>query len=1154
MLDSLKAAVEMRDQYEYYESDQEDEPDEEELRFQREFEAQLGLSFGDDSGQMSRPSSRRPSPDPDDNDEVDLEGLLEDIDDKTPVARRPKAKPASRRPSPKPDSEESASRHEAVPDSPVLRQPEPQRASNPYEDIVNEPEPRASRARSRTPPVAESTDPARAAPQSRPASRQESQPPSRRGTPPSMDVDNPQSHRNTPPLSDTDPASQSGSTTQEKPVDAVVNRRTKMLQLFGSKASLHDDQPEADAPQGRRSGPSSPQVDSRVGSRAATPPLMQDPLATHGFSEQDAGRGASAEPRLSSKSPAPSSGGDLDSLLQPKPKRKLGRPKGKAAPDEALTGHPSFESRTPPKERDTPEAASPPPLPPSQPGSPRPESVSAGALPMFDEEDSGGLDDLLGDNSAPAKPAPQAPASAQPRVEPKEDSDDGLPDFLSGRDQPRARRGDPKPPAPDPAKRSSLASLGFSDDEVPPDSPMESPMDRSMDPPLFSANAPPTPREAPNQATQRPSMQVDTSAPSYPIPLSQPPASQNSPAGSSAAGINQSPSGTPLGDTNLDDLLAARAKPQGRRLSRAKAKALAQSGSPQAKASMKAPQTSAALTPGLQSVGSTALPTGGTPSVISSSQPGAAVPDRLLADQQALAGHHEGRQTFSFSDMMQLKSGAQSAAENAGPTQTLDPRTQAVLAQALEPPTSPDKNLLLNLHQSAPYPQTVPPFPPMSMAPSSDVLQKFAYSEAKVRQLELQLQEQEQRWHQRMTESKMQWDAEKERMEHSCKRMESELDRLKDVHSADMRHLNENKAMMLQNFELEKDTARRDERRKAEVEIERVKADAARDLEDQRLQHERAVKIIREQSDLENESVKKSFQGVAQLDSLMSKVQGSAEEVEKMSRKVEADKVMEHNLRERQLVIREQNVQELESRLKAQTKEVEEQRRRMTELMTSMKEKQVDERTDLSLERDRLEAEHRRLEELQITLRDSDRSAKEQLRHSWAKLEDEKRSFHTEKVRFESDMSAQKEEMEARQRRIQHEVDRIKLMHDQVETARANSSNRIRESEIMIAGERRCLMNDLEIFEEKKRTVTDELEKLQIDRKALDEERKCFDEERLAVGQMALVVQQRSADMAQVSAEVGNAKEELERLRQQLASERSMQSSEMEAEDNANTC
>merc|ERR1719478_582833 len=65
--------------------------------------------------------------------------------------------------------------------------------------------------------------------------------------------------------------------------------------------------------------------------------------------------------------------------------------------------------------------------------------------------------------------------------------------------------------------------------------------------------------------------------------------------------------------------------------------------------------------------------------------------------------------------------------------------------------------------------------PPLAAAPSADLLSKLAYSEAKVRQLELQLEDCDQVWAQRLSNAKQQSEAEHERMELQCHRLEGEL-------------------------------------------------------------------------------------------------------------------------------------------------------------------------------------------------------------------------------------------------------------------------------------------------------------------------------------------------------------------------------------------
>lgn len=78
-------------------------------------------------------------------------------------------------------------------------------------------------------------------------------------------------------------------------------------------------------------------------------------------------------------------------------------------------------------------------------------------------------------------------------------------------------------------------------------------------------------------------------------------------------------------------------------------------------------------------------------------------------------------------------------------------------------------------------------------------------------------------------------------------------------------------------------------------------------------------------------------------------------------------------------------------------------------------------------------------------------------------------------VTVDADQNQRKEELELRERRLEQEEQRLKALHQQVETARLNAARRIRETEATVANERRCLMNDLEVFEEKRRIVVEEV-------------------------------------------------------------------------------
>jgi len=437
-------------------------------------------------------------------------------------------------------------------------------------------------------------------------------------------------------------------------------------------------------------------------------------------------------------------------------------------------------------------------------------------------------------------------------------------------------------------------------------------------------------------------------------------------------------------------------------------------------------------------------------------------------------------------------------------------------------------------------------FPPLATAPSADLLSKLAYSDAKVKQLELQLEDQEQRSQQRLQDGKQQADAEHERMELQCGRFEQELDRAKDIHAGDLRHLNESKQLVLQNFEMEKEAVRREERRRAQLELEKLRMDHSAELEDVRRKHERSLMIAQQQAEMEAESLRRSSGGEEQLARLVQQVQGAVFEVEKSSKQVHTDKSLEWQARERQLEARERNVREMETRLSSQNKEVEDQRRKVSELVRHMEDSQTDDRTALASERERLTAEHARLLELQRTVRENDRNNKESLKHGWSQFEDEKRTHVEEQLRVEGDLQSRKDEIELQERHSRQDDDRLKTLNSKIETARQNAARRIRETETTIAGERRCLMSDLEVFEEKRRVFASEVVKLESERQQFEGDKASFEDEVKNVGMMAAEVQRKSEELNKVHVDIGAERNEMQRFRDQLQEERQAQGSELD--------
>lgn len=428
----------------------------------------------------------------------------------------------------------------------------------------------------------------------------------------------------------------------------------------------------------------------------------------------------------------------------------------------------------------------------------------------------------------------------------------------------------------------------------------------------------------------------------------------------------------------------------------------------------------------------------------------------------------------------------------------------------------------------------------------TELLGQLATSEARRKHLELQLEDCEQRGLQRLTELRQQHDAECVRLEFDCRKMQSELDRQREVNVGEQRRWRDAKQRLTQDSEVGKEAARREERRRLQLELEEEQQKHELQLEEEQRRHERAMSLAQQQVELEAESLRRAHVGEHQLSKLVEQVQTSVAEVQRMGTRMSSDWSLEWAVRERQLEAREKNVRDMEAGLSSQSKQLEDQRRRVEELLRHMEDSQVDDRSALGLERERLEAEHQRLLELQQAVREADRNNREGLRHSWSQLQDERHSFQQERMRQEGELQVRKETLEQQQRSVRQEVEHLRAVHAQIETVRQNAAGRVRETEATISSERRNLMHDVEVFEEKRRLHAAEREKLEADRRSLVKDKDHLEHEKASVGHMAAEVQVKSGELRHLHNQVAGARSELQALRGRLQEERAAQGSELE--------
>lgn len=129
---------------------------------------------------------------------------------------------------------------------------------------------------------------------------------------------------------------------------------------------------------------------------------------------------------------------------------------------------------------------------------------------------------------------------------------------------------------------------------------------------------------------------------------------------------------------------------------------------------------------------------------------------------------------------------------------------------------------------------------------------------------------------------------------------------------------------------------------------------------------------------------------------------------------------------------------------------------------------------------------------------------------------------------------------------MQQEVEHLKVMHAQIESSRQTAARRVREIEATIANERRGLMHELELFEERRRGFATEAAQLEADRQNYVEERNTLEAEVQSVNQMAAEAQKKSQELRQLHRQVAEARDEIDLLRGQLQEERTAQGTELE--------
>lgn len=120
-------------------------------------------------------------------------------------------------------------------------------------------------------------------------------------------------------------------------------------------------------------------------------------------------------------------------------------------------------------------------------------------------------------------------------------------------------------------------------------------------------------------------------------------------------------------------------------------------------------------------------------------------------------------------------------------------------------------------------------------------------------------------------------------LELQCRYLESELEKskarwavgfslLQELRASDERDFGEQKRRLAQGHRTEQEEAVREERRKVQMEMEKVKSDHRMELEELKRQHDRALAIVRQQADAEADNLRRAQSGEQHLTRLVEQV------------------------------------------------------------------------------------------------------------------------------------------------------------------------------------------------------------------------------------------------------------------------------------------
>eukprot|EP00916_Digyalum_oweni_P025759 GHVL01042399.1.p1 GENE.GHVL01042399.1~~GHVL01042399.1.p1 ORF type:complete len:640 (+),score=148.48 GHVL01042399.1:902-2821(+) len=417
--------------------------------------------------------------------------------------------------------------------------------------------------------------------------------------------------------------------------------------------------------------------------------------------------------------------------------------------------------------------------------------------------------------------------------------------------------------------------------------------------------------------------------------------------------------------------------------------------------------------------------------------------------------------------------------------------------------------------------------------------------QAAARKFAAELQDRESVFQRQLAIRESDWASQKQQLQQSERRLEEEISRIKILHVEELRQVKDSKAkgerMLLSEFEVKLETARTAALRDKET----LEVQFSNEKDQLRREHENNLQTHNAASEKELAGLKRQLHEQMRIGELMGKIQQSAQQVDDIHRKFDSARGFEESQRLSQLDEREKSLKDMEKKLTAHQQDIDDQRKRLTQLIGDFDSQSKDHRDSSDSQNQRLQTEHTRLIQLQENLKESDRQSKRLLEDTRQQLLEEKREAMSRVSAMEADLHRKQDSLEKSNIRLQREIQSYKESKNASERALASSAARVRESEQLAAKERQNILVEMQVMEEKKMEFLHEKEAMTGERSWLEIEKARLEEEQAQLERAAVHVKQQSVLVVKLHDEAMVALRESEVSKDHLESEAAYRKEEM---------